>query len=182
MDEFEKINGVLRDFSDKVYALAPRLLIGLVILLVFILLAVFFQFLAGRLGRKCKLPEEVGTLLQQTVKALFIIIGIITALGTIGINISAMVAALGLSGFALGFALRDTVSNVTSGVLLLVYRPFSIGDRIGVMAFEGEVVEIDLRYTTILMEAKKVLIPNSTMFNTPVNVFKESPDQPSQGI
>ncbi len=175
MEEFEKLNGVFYDFSLKMQALAPRIIIGFIILAAFILAGIASQYFAGRISRKLRFPPEVSNLLQQTVKAVFVIIGIITALGTVGINISAMVAALGLSGFALGFALRDSVSNIASGVLLLVYRPFSVGDRIGVMAFEGEVTEIDLRYTTIKMEQKRVLLPNSTLFNTPVNVFsKES--------
>ena len=174
MEETEKLNGVFVDLAAKIQSLLPRMLIGLIILGAFILAAIILQYLSGRVSRRFKLPPEVCSLLQQVVKASFIIIGIITALGTIGINISAMVAALGLSGFALGFALRDTVSNVASGVLLLVYRPFSVGDRIEVMAFEGEVAEIDLRYTTVGMENRKILIPNSTLFNTPVNVFKKN--------
>ncbi len=173
MEEIEKLNGILFDLAVKLQSLMPRIIIGLIILGAFILAGIILQYLSGRISRRFKLPPEVCSLLQQVVKASFIIMGIITSLGTMGINVSAMVAALGLSGFALGFALRDTVSNVASGVLLLVYRPFSVGDRIGVMAFEGEVTEIDLRYTVIEMENKKVLIPNSTLFNTPVNVFNK---------
>lgn len=171
MNEIEKIEGLIFELSGKIQSLMPRIIIGLIILGGFIIAGIIFNHITGKVARKLKIPQEVCSLLKQSVKAVFIIIGIITALGTMGINVSAMVAALGLSGFALGFALRDTVSNLASGVLLLVYRPFGVGDRISVMAFEGEVAEIDLRYTTLQTEGKIVLIPNSTLFNTPVNVI-----------
>lgn len=168
------MDGVLSALADKIHSFMPRIIIGIIILAAFVLAGIIFQYLSGRVARKLKLPPEVCSLLQRIVKASFLIVGIITALGTVGINVSAMVAALGLSGFALGFALRDTVSNVAAGVLLLVYRPLSVGDRIAVLAFEGEVSDVDLRYTTVDTENRKVLIPNSTLFNTPVSIFKNT--------
>ena len=56
--------------------------------------------------------------------------GLVTALGTLGVDVSALVAGLGLTGFALGFAVKDTISNILAGVLLLVYRPFSKKDYV----------------------------------------------------
>lgn len=58
------------------------------------------------------------------------LLGLVTALGTAGVNVSALVTSLGLVGFALGFALKDALSNIISGILLLLYRPFSVGDVI----------------------------------------------------
>ena len=75
-----------------------------------------------------------------------------------GINVSALVAGLGLTGFALGFALKDTISNLLSGVLILLYRPFKIGNTIKVSGYEGDVVSIDLRYTELNSEGNKILI------------------------
>ena len=97
----------------------------------------------------------------------------LTALGTVGINVSALVAGLGLTGFAVGFAFKDTLSNILSGVLILLYRPFIIGDKIKIADFEGEVISIDLRYTTLNAETGRVLIPNSKCFTDPVTVLKK---------
>ncbi len=91
-------------------------------------------------------------------------VGGITSLGVLGINITALVAGLGLTGFALGFALKDIISNLLAGILIILYSPFRVGDRIKVGAHEGEVVEINLRYTVIKNEGERILIPNSTMF------------------
>ena len=58
------------------------------------------------------------------------IIGAIRTPGTVGVDVSALVAGLGLAGFAIGFALRDAVSNTLAGVLVLMYQPFRVGDDI----------------------------------------------------
>ncbi len=110
-------------------------------------------------------------LLAQAVLPLTIF-GFITALGTLGINVSALVAGLGLTGFALGFALKDTISNLLSGVLILLYRPFEKGNRIKISGYEGIVVSIDLRYTELESEGNKVLIPNSKLFTDSVTVLQ----------
>ena len=83
-------------------------------------------------------------------------------------------AGLGLTGFALGFALRDILANVVVGTLILVYRPFRRRDRAGVAGFEGMVSDIDLRYTTLESKEKRVLIPNSTLFTNAISVLPSS--------
>jgi len=100
-----------------------------------------------------------------------VILGIITALGTLGVNVTALVAGLGLTGFALGFALKDSVSNLLAGVLILAYRPFEMGNHISVAGHQGEVVNIDLRYTTLENEGEKYLIPNSLIFSNAVTII-----------
>ena len=87
-----------------------------------------------------------------------------------GINVSALVASLGLTGFTLGFALRDAISNLLAGVLILLYRPFRIGECIKVAGLEGRVVALDLRYTTIQEDGRRHLIPNQTPYTNPVTV------------
>jgi hypothetical protein len=87
-----------------------------------------------------------------------------------------------LTGFALGFAFRDALSNILAGVLIVMHRPFLRGDHISVVGFEGTVVGIDLRYTTLQKDDKIFLIPNSTLFTNPISltrVTSPSPAQPS---
>jgi hypothetical protein len=103
--------------------------------------------------------------------------GTITALGTIGIDIWAMVAGLGLVGFALGFALKDLLSNFLAGFLILLYNPFVRGDVIAVSGNEGQVVEINMRYTVLQNNEKRILIPNSTLFQNNVIVFKRAEER-----
>jgi small conductance mechanosensitive channel len=109
-------------------------------------------------------------LLGQISKTAVFAFGAITALGTLGVNVSALVAGLGLTGFALGFALKDALSNMLCGFLILIYHPFRIGDRISVTGLDGSVANIDLRYTTLTEDGRAVLIPNSNLFTNPIIV------------
>ena len=123
-------------------------------------------------AERLKFDGNLTLLLSRTSSITLIIFGFVTALGTLGINVSALVAGLGLTGFALGFALKDTISNLLSGVLILLYRPFEKGNRIKVAGYEGTVVSIDLRYTELDSEGNKVLIPNSKLFTDPITVLR----------
>ena len=132
------------------------------------------QRLAARAGPG---REDVLLLLAQTAKTGLLVCGAITALGTVGVNVSALVAGLGLTGFALGFAFRDALSNVLAGAMILFYRPFRRGDHIAVSGSEGEVREINLRYTIVENETAKILIPNSNLLTNPIVVrLRVSPE------
>jgi small-conductance mechanosensitive channel len=117
-------------------------------------------------------------LLVRTAKAAFLVFGTVTALGTAGINVSALVAGLGLTGFALGFAFRDILSNYLAGFLLLVYRPFTRGDHISVTGLEGSVSSIDLRYTMLRKDGSVILIPNSNLFTNPITITQGAVPHP----
>jgi len=99
----------------------------------------------------------------------------VTALGTLGVNISGIVAGLGLTGFALGFALKDSISNLLAGVMILLYRPFEVGDRIDVGGLSGVVMHVNLRYTEMESETERVLVPNAKLLIDPIRVAKPPP-------
>ena len=150
---------------------APRVGVVIVVFLVFFILAKIIKRIITNNAERLKLDRNLTSLLARTSSITLIIFGIVTALGTLGVNVSALVAGLGLTGFAIGFALKDTISNLLSGVLILLYRPFEIGNRIKISGYEGIVVSIDLRYTELDAEGKKILIPNSKLFTDPITVL-----------
>lgn len=143
---------------------APRAGVALLVLIFFWLAGILLQKVTRRIGERAHVRGDIVVLIGRTGSILLILLGTITALGTAGVNVSALVASLGLTGFALGFALKDALSNLLAGVLILIYRPFKRHDRISVAGFEGIVIETDLRYTTLQGEDKRILIPNSTLF------------------
>jgi len=100
--------------------------------------------------------------------------GAVAGLGTMGIDVSALVAGLGLTGFALGFALRDAISNLIAGALILTCRPFKRDYTIKVSGHEGRVTAIDLRYTTLEGGGERILVPNAPLFSKEVTVFEKS--------
>ena len=135
--------------------LAGKLLIGLVILLVAVWVGGLVQRLLTRVATHRRLDTYLTELLTRTVKLALIVVGIVTALGTVGVDVSALVASLGLTAFAIGFALKDIISNALSGMLVILYKPFKNGDRISVTALEGTVADVNLRYTVLSAEGKR---------------------------
>lgn len=119
--------------------------------------------------------ENILRLIARAIRTTLLVIGFISALGTLGIDVTAMVAGLGLTGFALGFALKDVLSNAVAGVLILFYRPFVLGDRIVLASVDGRVDSIDLRYTTVVNNDGRVLIPNSVAFTEKV-LIRNAPE------
>jgi small-conductance mechanosensitive channel len=104
--------------------------------------------------------NRVYRLAAGTINIGVIIAGAVAALATLGVDVTAMVAGLGLTGFAVGFALKDAVSNLVSGLLIVMYSPFDIGDTIEVSGITGSVENIDLRYVTVKTDTDSVLVPN----------------------
>ena len=149
----------------------PRVIGVVVILVIFFILAKIVKRIIIRTAERLKLDGNLTSLLARISNITLIIFGFVTALGTLGVNVSALVAGLGLTGFALGYAMKDTISNLLSGVLILLYQPFEIGNRIKVSGYEGIVISIDLRYTALDSEGNKVLIPNSKLFTDPITVL-----------
>ena len=152
------------------------------IFLAFWILAVIVDRIVCRFGSRVPGNKDLYGFLGRVAKISLITFGLVTALGTAGVNVSALVAGLGLTGFALGFAFRDILSNLLAGVLLLLYRPFGRGDRISVTGLEGVVVHIDLRYTVLRADDKTILLPNASLFTNPIVVSRPADQHPRTGV
>lgn len=90
----------------------------------------------------------------------------VAILGVLGVPLSGLGAAVGLIGLGLSFALKDMIANFISGIMILVNRPFKIGDQIEVSGEEGEVKDIKIRASEIrTYDGRMVIVPNSTLYN-----------------
>ncbi len=165
------MENLVQNLLDKATLWAPKVIGVVVILVIFFIVAKIIKRIITRNAKRFKFDRNITMLLARTSSITLIIFGFVTALGTFGINVSAIVAGMGLTGFAVGFAMKDTISNLLSGVLILLYRPFEKGNCIKISGYEGIVVSIDLRYTELDSEGNKVLIPNSKLFTNPITVL-----------
>lgn len=144
---------------------------ALIVFVGFLCLAYFMHYFINKIGKNSRLNDHIASLLARSAKLILIIFGCISALGTLGMDVTALVASLGLTGFALGFALKDTVANLLAGILILLYRPLDIGDNIKVAGYEGRVTSIDLRYTSLKNSDQRILIPNSKLLTDPICIL-----------
>ncbi len=97
------------------------------------------------------------------------IVGSVIALGVLGLDFGALLGALGLTSVAIGFSLKDVLSNYISGVILLAARPFRLGDQVVIKAYEGTIIQIDLRATTLkTYDGRMVYIPNQEVFGASI--------------
>ncbi len=158
-----------------IYGPGARALLAVGTLLVFVLTNAVLQAILGRALRGRQVHAGLRALARQGLRVTLWLVGLASALGTLGINVSALVAGLGLGGFALGFALRDILANLVAGVLILVYRPFQEGEEITVAGQSGTVSAIDLRYTELASAGTRVLVPNQTIFTSAVVVTPSAP-------
>lgn len=147
-----------------IIAFLPKLVLALAIMLVAWLVGRFIASIIYKMGKTGKLGRaNVYQLLASVTKMVCIVFGLITALGTIGVNVMPLVAGLGITGLAAGLAAKDTVTNLLNGILILIYQPFKEGDTIKIASSKGRVGEINLRYIQLIdeEEGKEYLVPNS---------------------
>ena len=97
------------------------------------------------------------------------VVGVVIALGVMGLDFGALLGALGLTSVAIGFSLKDVLSNYISGVILLAARPFRINDQVVIGEYEGTITQIQLRATTMkTYDGRVVYIPNQEVFQASV--------------
>jgi small conductance mechanosensitive channel len=176
MPDFQPVQAL----AEQIVLFLPQLGAAVLIFVVFWLVSAIFGAVVRRYGQRVRLDEELRDLFVRLFRLAILAIGLITALGTVGVDVSAMVAGLGLTSFALGFALQDIIKNTLAGVLILMYRPFRRGNYIRVGDKDGIVTDIDLRYTTLQREGIKILIPNANMFTEAITIINQPPAQPQR--
>jgi small conductance mechanosensitive channel len=151
----------------------PQVLTGLVLVVIFWIVARVARSIVLRMGSNRRVNADAVLILADAVKWAVLCLGLITGLGTVGINVSALVAGLGLTGLAIGIALKDVVSNAIAGIMILIYKPFQRQDQITMAGLEGTVVQIDLRFTTLETGDRRILIPNASLLTNSIIVHRK---------
>ncbi len=164
---------VIKQMTTQLLEVTPGIALGVVVFVGFWLASGLVRRAIARLAERASDERrDVWLILANASGYALLAFGVIAGLGTMGIDVTALVAGLGLTGFALGFALRDALSNILAGLLILIYQPFRRGDHISVTGLDGSVISIDLRYTTLDGEGEVILVPNAVLFKNPLKVAK----------
>jgi small conductance mechanosensitive channel len=143
--------------------------------LVFVIGRWVAKALVGWLGRVLNRTEADPTLLRfmsSLVYILMIVLVVLTALSTLGINTTNFLAIFGAAGLAIGLALKDSLSNFAAGVMLVFFRPFKSGDFIEAAGISGTVVSIRIFNTVLKTGDNRIItVPNSLVYADPITNF-----------
>jgi len=177
MDQLFRGNQITR-LSDEAWAMvlsyAPKLLLALVTLLAGLwVIRRFVRFLDAKLGEK---DPTLSKFLCGLLSILLKVLLLISVASMVGISTTSFIAVLGAAGLAVGLALQGSLSNFAGGVLILVFKPFRVGDLIEAQGFIGTVIEIQILYTIInTADNRRVTIPNAHLSNNSVTNYSAYP-------
>jgi small conductance mechanosensitive channel len=161
---------------DLVLVFGPKLLGAIVVLLVGLQLISWFSKWFRRFLEKRSIDPSLQPFLRSMVATLLKVLLIISVMGMVGIQMTSFIAILGAAGLAIGLALSGTLQNFAGGVIILIFKPFKVGDYITTQGFSGTVSEIQI-FVTILRtpDNKTIIIPNSELATSSLTNFSVQP-------
>jgi small conductance mechanosensitive channel len=170
-------SGWFSDIGDWFVENAGSLVFSVLIFLAILFIAFKLASLAQKLithalsASSVQMSTLLNRMIVSTTRSLIIAIGVLVALAQLGISLGPLLAGLGIAGFVIGFALQDTLSNFASGLMILLYRPFDVGDVVEVSAgVNGTVSHMSLVNTTVLtFDNQTLVVPNNSIWQ---NVIK----------
>ncbi len=140
------------------------------------MIAKIFGNLIRRVMEKYEVETTLIQVAQSSVYYGLLIVVVMAAISQLGIQTTSFMAILGAAGLAIGLALKDTLSNIGAAVVILVFRPFKVGDYINAGGAEGIVDEINLFTTTISpVDNRTVVVPNSAIAGGNITNFSSKP-------
>ena len=162
-------NSIADQFGNGIGGFAMKIVAGLIILIVGLLLVKGIIKLVKKTKFYKEQATEMQTFVVSTIKALGYVLVAILAVTTVGVPTASIIAVLASCGLAVGLALQGSLANLAGGIMLLIFRPFHVGDFISDGANEGTVKEMTLFYTKIATpDNLQVTLPNAALSNTAI--------------
>ncbi len=172
-NDMEKLEVALSKMIESILLSLPRIVVGLAILLIgSYVIKLILRFVQSRFQKRnvdVSLRAFLSSILRFTLYALLLI----TVASTMGIQTTSFVAVFGAAGLAVGLALQGSLSNLAGGVLILIFKPFKVGDYISNPAgTSGTVERIDILYTSLrTADGISVYSPNGTLANSVISNY-----------
>jgi small conductance mechanosensitive channel len=161
-----KIEEHIDKILDAIIQFAPQVVSALLVLIIGLWVVKRIAALANKAFERRDLDISLRTFLKSLISIGLKIILIVTVAGMLGIGTASFVTILGAAGLAVGLALQGSLSNFAGGVLILIFKPYKVGDTIEAQGQTGEVREIQI-FNTILLTAdhRTVILPNGALSN-----------------
>lgn len=155
--------------GEYVVEYSVRIVIAGIIILIGFKLSKFFANRVTKSKKSRLRDSEASTFIRSALNITFKSVVLISAVAVVGIPVASVIALLGSAGVAVSLAVQGSLSNLAGGVIILINRPFKVGDVITVSGSTGVVSGVDLFYTNLVtFDNKKILIPNGTMMNAQI--------------
>ncbi len=165
------------DMVDSFFSNLPNLVIGFAIFFLFISVAKFAKKAVFGVTSRARIDQTLGLALASLAQFGVTFLGLLIAAVIVIPNFSpaSLIAGLGITSVAIGFAFQDILRNFFAGLLLLWQKPFGVGDEIKTGDYIGIVQEIDIRATQLMMASGEVVIvPNGDVYTKPIVVYTAS--------
>lgn len=164
---------VFRQLGSSLLARVPYLVFGLIVFGIFLIIARILKTILVTAGKRTRLDLTLAELLARLASAATIILGLLVAAVIIfpTFRPGDLIAGLGITSVAIGFAFKDVLQNFFAGILILWRRPFIVGDEIKVREFEGTVEDITTRSTRVkTYDGERAVLPNGDVYTSAILV------------
>ncbi len=166
----------MEQFWNKVIEIAStyggKIVLAIVTLIVGLLVIKWIGKAMRKSFEKSKLAESAKLVVQKTVKILLYIILIVGLIEILGVPMTSVAALIASGGLAVGLAFQGALANLAGGFMILIFKPFKIGDYIESTGAEGVVRDISIFYTKLLtLDNKQVLVPNGDLMSANVTNY-----------
>ncbi|NJK39903.1 MAG: mechanosensitive ion channel family protein [Oscillatoriales cyanobacterium RM2_1_1] len=169
IDVGQRLYGTTRQLLRDTIGNLPSLIGAILVVIVTWGVARIVRYVAFSWAQRTEGDSNTELLIGRLSYGGVWVLGSVIALGVLGLNFGALLGALGLTSVAIGFSLKDVLSNYISGVILLAARPFKINDQVVIKDYEGTITQIQLRATTMkTYDGRVVYIPNQEVFQSSI--------------
>jgi small conductance mechanosensitive channel len=170
------VNNYLDKIIDFGFEYAPKLIGGILVLFIGLWVTNLITKAVGKSLQKSNIDQSLVPFLRSITNMLLKVLVAITVMGMIGIQMTSFVAIIGAAGLAVGLALSGTLQNFAGGVVILILKPFKVGDFIEAQGYTGTVKEISIFSTMLNTPDKKlVIIPNGPLSTDALTNFSAEP-------
>ena len=176
MKELTDLQAHLDNAIDWIWNLMPNLVLAIIILIFGLWVVKFLNRMVRKFFEKKDYDLTLETFLESFISIALKVILFVLVVTQLGVKTSSLVAVLGAAGLAIGLALQGSLANFAGGVLLLVFKPFKVGDFISAQGVEGNVKEISIFNTKLTTFGNQIaIIPNGQLSNGNVINYNAEP-------
>lgn len=140
------------------------------------LLGFYIRRAIGKVFEKTKIDQTLGRFLGNVIRWVIFVMGVVACLGLFGFNITSVAALVGAAGLTVGLAMQGSLSNLAAGIMLMLLRPFKIGDVVNIAGQLGRVDDLDLFNTKIdTPDNRRLIVPNGQVFGQTIENITHHP-------